>query len=430
MAVPELRIGHMPAPPVDDDTIDVWSIMLDLWRARWIVALGTLSATIVALVVSLLLPKSYEATATVFVAPSTFSTSLKSPMLSVEAYARLAESDYIRNVVRESLGKDANPSVPGLSLTRTVLYPSRVPQQPYLPLIGLVGQSSTAAGAQNAANAWARTLVEEQRGLTATTTASTVQFVVDEFARASQALTDVEHELKAVRDRHTSELSAARVSSGVDPRSDDRSPTVVIDTAPQAGTPAGDDSITLSNRDDGRGPKYAAARFQRELVLSIEGRLARARQDLEVARARAQVSTKASPADAEAARAQVDSLQATVTALQRTLDEERNKSAKMRADLVASEARIEQLQRSQSAQESVVHRKLDEVRARLKPLQDRIGDAQIARSQTEPELKLGALATLPTIPIGPDVQGNVKIATAMGFLVSLVGAWAYKRARS
>lgn len=439
MALQRLHISerddHYLSNDRADDELDLWRVALAIWSARWLVVGGTLAAVFAATVITLLIPKTYEATATIFVTPPTFSSQLKSPALSVEAYAQLAESDYIVDLVRnEVLQKTQSDEYGDL---RIALYASRVPQQPYLPLIGLVVEATTPKQTQEIANIWARRFVEEQAKIAASSTAISVNFIVDEFPKASRALHDVETELQALQARHAGELSAARTQAGVELK------RVVADGQAK-------NVVSLEER-------LAQTRFElqsaKQRLAQLEPELSRTPQYVVLSKAItddalwqriAQANGGAIPPEIVGQRLESQEINPVYLEVSQQVAVERVKfnslvplekeliqqiaaAASMadqtRADLFASELKIANLERQQKLEQSALERRIEEVRARFKPLSERIGEAEIARAQTDPDLRLGALAPLPSIPVRPNLLVNVAVAAAVGLLLSLLGAW-------
>lgn len=433
-------------PPLEDDTVDLWQVVLNLWDARRLIVLGTVTAALVASAISFALPKTYEATATVFVTPLTFQSALKTPAFSVEAYGRLAESDYMRDLVRDELRRlkviDATQQVGKVSI---VLYPSREPQKPYLPLFGLVARWHTPEGAQAIANAWATTFVAEQAKLAAASTAGTVNFVVTEFPKASRALADAELDMKALQTRHGAELGALRASSAVE-----------IKSARLSGQEQW--VIELEGRLDNTRLDIIELK---ERIAQLQAELARTPQFVVLSKAitddalwqrvGSQSSTSAAlPEDVVRQRLETQELNFVYDSLSRQLAEARvgfnslvpleselvkqiaaarTAASQARTELMAAGLKIADLDREQQLERSFQQRKIDEANARFGPISARIGEAEIAKSQSQPDLEVGALAARPLGPIRPNIRVNVAAAALAGFLLSLIGAWIARHAR-
>ncbi len=435
--------------PDDDESLDLYRVIVGVWDARWVVIAGVVAAVSVAAVGSLLLPKAYAATATVLVTPPTFSTDLKPAALSVEAYARLAESDLVRDRVRESLAKENffGDNAAQLEL-RTILYSSRQPQQPYLPLVGLLAEWHTPEGAQRIANTWANVLVREQERITTMTGAESVAFITTEYPAAATLVSAAEREHADLLAQQDSELARARVQLGVDP--DTRGETGLV-------IEQGEGGVALRLEGQERGPKYARMKVLDETVLRLEGDLARNRVDLEAARnfvTQLEAELKRTPqylggGDASGGgaqtlnptylnlsqqvateRARFNALAPTGDALGRELAAARQRAAELREDVIRSENQLADLQRNHAVARSSADRRVAEARAKLKPLEEMIGAAQLAQAQKESDVKLGALAPLPLEPIRPNLTRNVMIAAMIGLLLGLLGAWIVHRSAS
>lgn len=453
MATP---IRHIPEAhlPHDTEDIDLWEVALGIWNAKWLILGGTLVAALAAGIVSSRLPKVYEATATVYVTAPTFSSPLQSPPLSVEAYARLAESGFIKDLVTDELRKNgtfsATQQVGGV---RTVLYPSREPQKPFLPLVGLIAEGFSPELAQKIANTWATRLIQEQERLSALSTTGSVAFIVTEYPKAVDGVANAERQLRDLRNRHAAELSKIRLDTGIDPRRGSQSNVVVMGTPRTNGETTVDNGLSLLLAAEDRGPKYDLAKVEQQTALDLERRLAATRIDLETSRHRlAQLEAELArnapfvngpngamtsnplyttlSEQVSSERVRLNSLGPTVDSVSKDLAAARSRAEKVRSEFLTGEVQVENLQRRQGVEQLVLERELAEARAKLKPLEDRIGDAALARDRRENDLKLGALATLPRGAVRPNVALNAATAGAVGFVLSLIGAWILSRGRN
>jgi uncharacterized protein involved in exopolysaccharide biosynthesis len=440
-----VRGPNRSVEPEEDETLDLYRVLVGAWDAKWIVVAGIVAAVMAAAAGSALLPKVYQATATVLITPPTFSTDLKPQPLSVEAYARLAESDLVRDRVRETLlaGGFFTDGPKDLTL-RAILYSSREPEQPYLPLVGLLAEWDTAEGAQKIANTWATLLIKEQERIATMTGAQSVTFITTEYPQAASDVAAAEQAHAALQATQAGELARARMELGVDPEK------------PQDGGlffEQAEGALALRVSEGDRGPKYARMQAQEAVVLRLDSELARHRLDIELAKNRVEqleAELKRTPQyladagrDAASApvnpvyitlseqlatgRVQWNALVATAEVTRREADAARTQAASLRQDLLTSESKLSSLQREHEVALARSNRKIAEAYAKLKPLEERIGAARLAQAQTEPDVKLGALAPLPLQPIRPDLKRNVLMATGIGLLLGLVAAWIVRR---
>lgn len=444
MATPELRISPPRPPAVEDETIDLWPIVLDIWSVRWILVIGTLSAAITAYAAMMALPRTFEATATISIIESTLRNSLVAPAFSVEAYARLAESNDIRDLVRDELRR-ANAIGPSQEIgpIRTVLYPSSGGPTPYLPMLGIVAQAPSPEQAQQVANAWATTFAREQTRLARETTEGSVAFVLSEHPKASQALTDAERELDALRERQARELLALQARADVESKRallESREQQLVSLQRELAET-----SLLLLRS------KERLAQLQPELAKTspvvtlsraisedalwqhLAGSSNGTTRAEELMRQRLQtqetnpVYTELSRQLAEE-RVRVNTLVPVEGQLQKQVQDAAAAVDQTREELQAAEFEVNNLQRRHGLDWAFQQRRVDEARTKLLRISEHIGEAEMARAQNQPTLRVGARAALPGAPIALNVPLNVAYATGIGFFISLLGAWVAHRA--
>ncbi len=420
-------------------TFSIWTVLAILWEAKWLIVVGTISSLVVALLVSLSLPKTYRTVATVFITPPTFSSGLKPEPFSIEAYERLASSDYMRNQVALDLQKRGVLATgESLGNVSTQLYSSREPQKPYLPLIGLIAESSSPEKAQQIANAWAERFVLEQSRLAILGKAGAVDFILAEHPKASSRLGEQEQKLRSVQQRHDRETAAAntRLALRMKRAELESIERTVVDfewdlyktrvnikeeaerlaqTQKEVAATASTLNLSRSVSEDAlwailaqRGQSSAGA---------IKGGDALKMQSQEVNPVYVHLAQQLAEY-----RVQHNALLMREETLVRQLATARADAARLRNAYYAGEAELTQLERQQSGEVTSIKRLVDEAQARFKKLDERIGDAQIAKAQQESDVKIGALAELPRVHSSPNIPLNVAIATMLGFLASLLGA--------
>jgi uncharacterized protein involved in exopolysaccharide biosynthesis len=362
-------------------------------------------AVVVATVATLLAPQTYRATATVFVTPPTFTNRLVARPISVEAYSRFAESDYVRGRVRDKAAAALQSDKFGL--LSAVLYSSREPERPHLPLVGLVVEADDAERARQVANLWANVFVEEQGRISALSTANSVDFVLMELPRATKALADAETDLANMQRRQAEVRNQLRIKSNLDllnARVLGHEKTVV------------DLEMRLVET-------RLSVQLAKERLAQLEPELKRTPQHL----ANQHVATEVfNPVFVGLAsqlaneRVTYNSLSAVERDLTVQLRVARETAEQLRADLLSKQTALSNLEREQKLEEAILQRNVAEARARLAPLSDRSGDAQIARVHTHSDVSLGAPATLPQSPVRPRLAMNASVSAVVAFLLSLV----------
>jgi uncharacterized protein involved in exopolysaccharide biosynthesis len=403
----ELVRMRAPFDSVDPEPnweIDLWRSAFTLWASRWVIGAGTLMTVAVATVATLLVPETYQATATVFVTPPTFTNRLKARPLSVEAYSRLAESDYVTDRVRDKAAGVLQSDKFGL--LRVVLYSSREPERPYLPLVGLVVEADDAERARVIANLWANVFVEEQGRIAGLYTANSVDFVLKALPKATEALGDAETNLANTQKRQAEALNQLRITSNLDllnARALGREKTVV------------DLEMRLVET-------RLSLQLAKERLAQLEPELKRTPQHL----ANQRVATEelnpvfvglASQIANE--RVTYNSLSSVERDLTVQLRVARETAEQLRAEQLSKQVALSNLEREHKLEEAILQRKVAEARARVAPLSNRIGDAQIAMVHTQSDVSLGALAKLPQSPVRPSLVMNASVAAVAGFLLSL-----------
>lgn len=405
----------------DEQLLDLWQCFDTLWARRLLIAGVTLGAAVVAALYALTLPRQYRAEATVFLMPPTYATTLRPDVMSVEAYAKLAESDYILSLVEAELQKSRPDLFPAHKGDRYAIYTaklsaSREPQKPYLPLVGLSAQSDSPEKAKIGANTWADVFIREQGAFAEAGKTNSANFILSEFPKVEKALSETEHALETMEKRHAQELAALKSEIGLSLKQaqlaayeymavsqeeqlvaarrerDQLKPSVAelekeLATTPQYLTVSKaitDDALWNAQTQTQGGGRAAApnpnAKLQTQEVnpvyISLNQRLARERVDYNATGSQ-------------------------IASLQKQLEETRRLAAAARAAMLDGERRIADVQRRQSMEAASLKRTVDTSRKSFEKLSDKIGEARLAQSEPDKDLKLGAYAELPAKPSGP-----------------------------
>ena len=161
-----------------------------------------------AFVVTSQMPKIYRATATLILLPPKFSTELRPAPLSVETYQSILRSDYITSKLKSGLVSHGVIE-PGHGIgakLRTMIFPGKVRDEPYRPLIDLVVQTNSPEKAEKIANIWADVFVVESAGLASRGKKGTLEFINTQYPAVSKVLRDQESELKDKEDYYDQAL--------------------------------------------------------------------------------------------------------------------------------------------------------------------------------------------------------------------------------
>jgi uncharacterized protein involved in exopolysaccharide biosynthesis len=438
-----------PQPPVEDDSVSLVRVVLDLWEWRLLIAAAIVVSGVAALVLGVLAPKRYEALATVFVTPRTFSSELKPPPFSIEAFDRLAKSDYVTARVVDAAKKQGivGPNGPSIGFS-TVLYDSRETGKPYLPLIGLLVSAPDPAVAQQGANLWARIFIEEEQKFSSVGKAASIDFILSEYPKASSDLGDRQRSLTGVLQEQAKGLSTMKI------RLSPEFITKQLEASQLA---------LIEAEDDLRSTNLSLQESEKRLA-ELKTALASTPQRLTTAKAvsdeaiwaavkSGQPGTPALPSTkllSEEVNPVHTSLSGDLASEQVTTASLRARSAGLAADvkrlrsdiaglterLYRAQYSIEDLQRTQKLQASTFERAVEDAKGRVTRLEGKVVEAQLAKAERDSDVKLGAGAELPTSPSGPNVARNAVLAMGVGGALGVAAAWllsqikAYRRTRS
>ncbi len=158
-------------------------------------ALG--AAIIVAAVVLLFIPHTYEASATLAIVPPRFSSELKPGTLTVQGYQTLLESDAViaetkRRLVEKGLLRRRDRFGLGNGLETRIFVSRRAEEINLAPMLQVVAVGDSPEQAAAIANTWAQVFMERVADLMAGTTSSTVKFIDSQYPLARDTLTRLE----------------------------------------------------------------------------------------------------------------------------------------------------------------------------------------------------------------------------------------------
>ena len=428
-------------PPLKDDRVSLNAAIVTLAAHYRPILLATVFSGLIGYGLVQLVDKTYEARSTVFVTSPTFSTALTPQPFSIEAYERLAQSDYIQHRVaqelrhRKLLGENEAPGA-----LSTQLYPSREPQKPFLPLVDLVARSRTPELARGVANAWADVFLTEQTKLAVLGKSSSVDFILEEFPKASERVLTGQRTVKLEETRLDREYTQARTGAAVEWK---RSRLASLEREVVRA-----EAELLGIQLDVKQGREGIAKLEAELkatppVLTLTkgpsdealwnaavrgGETKTAAGDPAMGKLLIRTE-ETNPVYVSLSR-QLSEDRSTIGGLdarERTLNQQllqmRKEMTSLRADYLASEGRLEALSREHSMQLAPHQLALDEAKARFGKLEQKIGDAQIAKAESDSNVKIGAYAELPSAPIAPSVKKYVGASMMLGFTAAVVAVW-------
>ena len=163
-----------------------------------IFGLAFVAAVVVAAVVLLFIPHTYEASATLAIVPPRFSSDLKPQTLTVKSYQTLLESDAViadtkkRLVLRGLYPSDKSLRL-GYELETRIFVARRAEDVTLAPMLQAVAHGRSPDQAAAIANTWAEVFLERARDLIAGTTSTTVQFIDQQYPAVRDALGALEN---------------------------------------------------------------------------------------------------------------------------------------------------------------------------------------------------------------------------------------------
>jgi capsular polysaccharide biosynthesis protein len=158
---------------------------------RLIAATSLGMAVVTAVVVLLILPRTYEASVTLVIVPPKFSSELKPQTLTIQSYQKILESDAVLAETRRRLAEKGYFPKPkrfkiGEDLETRIFVSRRAEELTLAPILQAVAQSETAEQAAAIANTWAEVFLARTRDLVVGSTSPTVQFIDAQYPKARE----------------------------------------------------------------------------------------------------------------------------------------------------------------------------------------------------------------------------------------------------
>lgn len=201
-----------PAPVHTGNTVTLGDVVRFLWNnALLILGFALVSAVSMASIILFFIPDRYEATATLIVTPPTFSSTLKPPILSVQGYQKLLESDALiaetkQRLVSQGVMEPEDPLGLG-SQVRTRIFVSRASDAQVLaPILEIIATASSPELASAMADTWAKVFLEDNRRLNSSSTLNTIQFIEEQFVSNRDSLEEMERERREIANEYQEKL--------------------------------------------------------------------------------------------------------------------------------------------------------------------------------------------------------------------------------
>ena len=438
---------HMPRDPSrlpeEEPVVSIWARVDYLWQRRVLILGATIAAAVVAALVTFTMPRRYRAEATIFLTPPTYKTTLRPGVMSVEAYAQLAETEHMLALVDARLkakhadlfssDQDAERG-PFVSYSAT-LSASREPQKPYLPIIGLTAIANTPERARTAANAWADVFITEESKISAAGKSNSANFILGEYPKVEEALVSNENALRELLGTQARELAALKADVGVSLKTAqlDSYEWMVVqqeDALADARRRLGRlrPSVAQLEKEIASTPQYliVSKAISDEALWRVQSQGGAAGDGDELGKAQLQ-SQEVNPVYVTLGqrlaedRVNLNSLGPQIESLEKQLETMRAKAIEVRQSLLDGERRIAEMERRHKVEAGSLQRAVDASRYSFEMLAEKIGEARLAQSEPDKDLKLGAYAGLPSSPAGPRRTLIVAGATAAGFVLSVAG---------
>ncbi len=179
-----------------------------LWKRRMLIVAGTAGLALAAFLVSLALPKQYEASASLLVQAPVFATELRAEPFSVETYQEIINSDFVRRSIETRLANEGHAGLVngGLGNLSTQVFTSKLREGGYTPVIRLIVRAGSPENAELVANTWAEASVQETAGLASQGKKGAVDFIQKEYPSSKERLTGLETDLKTTQDQYDHRL--------------------------------------------------------------------------------------------------------------------------------------------------------------------------------------------------------------------------------
>ncbi len=434
---PQDRIRQPPVPSEQHaEEQDLWTYFDVLWERKFLLAGVTLVAAVLATAVSVMQPRRYTAEAAIFLTPPTYATTLRPGVMSVEAYARLAETEHMLALVNaelktrhQDLFKAEQERERELRVGYAArLSASREPQKPYLPLIGLTATAITPEKAQAAANTWADVFISEESKISAVGKSNSANFILREYPKLEKALVENESALRILLAKQAQELAALKADVGITLR------TAQLESYEWMVVQQGDALAAARTRLDRLRPSVAA--LEKELAATPQHLVtSKAMTDDAVWRAQSQNQPAGSEAVSGARlqsqevnpvyvtlsqrlgedRVNLNALEPQIRSLQQQLEASRKRTTEVLRGLLDGEMKIADMERRHAVEAGGLDRAVVTSRRSFETLSEKIGEARLAQSEPDQDLKLGAYAGLPSTPSGPRRSLLVLGATLAAF---------------
>ncbi len=180
------------------EDVTLADVTLFLNRYKWLILGAGVAAGLLTLALLLVLvPRTYNASATLIVVPSKFASDLKPQTLTVQGYQKLLESDAVvaetkRRLVEAGDIEASTDLRVGHNLHTTIFVSRRSEETELAPMIQVDARFASPQLAAKVTNTWAQVFLERVHDVIGGTTTATVELIDRQYPQAKQLLTDLE----------------------------------------------------------------------------------------------------------------------------------------------------------------------------------------------------------------------------------------------
>lgn len=172
--------------------------VVHFFRRNWRLILGLAVLTgLGTTLVLLLVPNKYEASATLYIVPPSFSSDLKPQTLTIQSYQKILESDAViaeakRRLVAQNQFPSDRPLRLGVELESRIFVARRA-EEATTPMLQAVARGRTGEQAAALANTWAEVFLARTRELAVGSMSAAFQFIVQQYSRVRDSLAKIEN---------------------------------------------------------------------------------------------------------------------------------------------------------------------------------------------------------------------------------------------
>lgn len=195
--------------------ISLASYLAVIKKRRRIIIYGTLFCAAVATIISFLIPKVYEARASLLIMPPRFQTELKPVTFSPPTYQSWLESkEFAKKIIEKlNLKKITVEELQRNMQTKLVIEERGINQKSFAPIIHLIVRADSPKKAAAIANTWAELFLEANRKLSGRETESSYDFLTSQYTIATANLADAEEKLRLAKDKWKLELLKSQLEA-------------------------------------------------------------------------------------------------------------------------------------------------------------------------------------------------------------------------